>query len=637
VNERLVYLLYFCATRLIGLLPITLAFRLGSFLGFFAWLLAVPYRRLVLENLRIAFAREKTERELRALTRQHFQTLGANLLSSTKAAFMSPEDIAKHVEWKNIERFRTPLEQGRGVVCLVHHSGNWELMSLIDQWMPGFNFSFIYQPLGNALIDADVRRTRGRKAMQTFSRHDGFTGPAKILRTGGAVGILPDQHAGDYGVWAPFFGRLASTSPLPAILAQRSNAILLPMASRTVGVARWEMHVHEPLDTTGLSVEETTAQVNLAAERLIRESPADWFWVHNRWKTPHPHFLLQTYKRGVALPAGMKAEELQPFNLLIRSSNWLGDAVMTIPAIRAIKAGRPDLRITILCREKIADVWKRAPEVSEVIALGNKEGVFSAAKKIRGRFDAALLLPNSPRTALEVWLAGVPRRVGYAGNKRDWFLNHAIERQPHIGPPRHQAHDYLDLAKAIGAVFDREAILRSFSNAPDRPIPEMPRIGVCPGAEYGPAKRWPIERFAEVMRNVNIQRPSEWVLFGTKADEEAGHKLKNVVTGGCTNLIGRTTLAELIEQLEKCDLLLTNDTGTMHLAAWLGVPVAAIFGSTEHRLTGPLGDGHLILRRHAECSPCFLRECPIDFRCMTAVKGSWVVEKILTRLGGLTQ
>jgi hypothetical protein len=152
------------------------------------------------------------------------------------------------------------------------------------------------------------------------------------------------------------------------------------------------------------------------------------------------------------------------------------------------------------------------------------------------------------------------------------------------------------------------------------PVRTTPRIGICPGAEYGPAKRWPAERFAAAMREVHGAQPCEWVIFGVAGDAPAAEEIEKACGFPVRNLAGKTTLDGLMDELSACDALLTNDTGTMHLAAFLGVPTVAVFGSTEPTLTAPLGDFHRVLRHKVECSPCFKRECPIDFRCMTRVE-----------------
>jgi lipopolysaccharide heptosyltransferase II len=368
-------------------------------------------------------------------------------------------------------------------------------------------------------------------------------------------------------------------------------------------------------------VEALTATANAMIADEIRRAPEDWFWVHNRWKTPQPNFLLNKYKRGIYLPAGTSPNDLKPFRVLIRGSNWLGDSVISIPAVRAIKRGRPDAHVTIVAPEKIAPVWRLLPEVDVVLSLG-KKSIWHAARVLRSQspFDVGIAFPNSLRSALELWLGKIPRRVGFAGHHRRWFLNQVVRPVERHGPPPHQVEQYLDLARSLG--IDAEAGEIALAEADPNG-----RIGLCPGAEYGPAKRWLPERFAEVARTIG----GEWVLLGTARDAAIGAEIAGVLGESCVNLIGKTTLDELIAELRKCRLLLTNDTGTMHLAALLGVPVVAVFGSTEPRLTGPLGSGHRIVRHHVECSPCFLRECPLDFRCMKAVMVGEVLREIENR------
>ncbi len=231
-----------------------------------------------------------------------------------------------------------------------------------------------------------------------------------------------------------------------------------------------------------------TAQTNAAIAEQIRRAPEDWFWVHNRWKTPRPNWLLEKYKRGLFVPETEK--DLQPFRILIRGSNWLGDSVMSIPAVRAIKRGRPDAHVTLLAPAKIAAIWRLVPEVDEVISLG-KKSLWQARGLIRSRprFDVGIVFPNSFRVALELWLAGVPRRVGYAGHRRRGLLNQVVRRVERKGPPRHQVEDYLDIARSLGV----EAEVGEIALAPRNG--EARQIGLCPGAEYGPAKRWLPERF----------------------------------------------------------------------------------------------------------------------------------------------
>ena len=321
--------------------------------------------------------------------------------------------------------------------------------------------------------------------------------------------------------------------------------------------------------------------------------------------------------------------------ILIRSSNWLGDAVMSVPAVRALKRSNPGAHVAVLTPEKLADVWRLVPEVDEVIAFPAAK-MFRVAKLIRGRgFDTAIIFPNSLRTGLEMWLARIPRRVGYAGHKRRWLLTEVFSETkdvPANAPGRHQVHHYLRLAEFLGAQAESD---RSFG-FPDaaakksRKLGAPARIAICAGAEYGPAKRWLPERFAEVVQTLDDPAGSRWQLVGTAKDHAVAEQIATLceTPANVENLCGKTTLAQFIAILRESDALLTNDTGTMHLAALLGVPAVAIFGSTEPSLTGPLGSGHTVVRKRAECSPCFLRECPIDFRCMKEVESATVADAL---------
>ncbi|MEI8233518.1 MAG: lipopolysaccharide heptosyltransferase II [Verrucomicrobiota bacterium] len=637
--DRFVYFFYLSFCRLIAALPLGFVYRFGAALGGLAYWTLWGYRRLVRDNLTLAFGDEKSPRELRRLARRHFAQLGANFLSSVKVASMSREEVRKHVRVEGAELLLEVAEKPPGAVGILSHLGNWEALAQITPLIYPGKSSTVFQSLSNRFIDAHVRASRNRLGMEPMARKDGFQRALTLLREGALVGVLVDQHAGNAGIWCPFFGRLAATSPLAATLALRTGASLLLAAVFTEAPGYWRMVIEKPDLPPAHDPARLTAEINRVLEAQIRRAPADWFWVHNRWKTPTPNFLLSHYKRGIALPHGFDPAALKPFRIVVRSSNWLGDAVMTTPAVQAIKRGRPDAHLTVLVKAKLADYWRRIPEVDEVLCIEAEDSVFAVARKLRaGRFEAAVILPNSIRSALEPWLAGIPRRFGYAGKGRRWLLTAAFQGKKRKKnelpqPARHQVYHYLDLAEWLGADIGIPT-LADFFPAPPRPtFPGGPvKIGLCPGAEYGPAKRWMPERFAQTANAVSAKIDCEWLLFGVGGDAPLGDEIARQLTGKHTNLIGKTSLAELMDRLSECAALLTNDTGTMHLAAALGVPVVALFGSTEPQLTAPLGAHHRILRHQVECSPCFLRTCPLDFRCMNALSVEEAAEAILETL-----
>src|SRR6476619_535549 len=276
---------------------------------------------------------------------------------------MTPEKILERVEVENIEAMAREFRAGVPVVLILSHLGTWELFAQLMPEFVGFvRNASVYQKLGNRFIDEHVRRTRSQTGLELFDRQAGFEPVIELLRSGGGVGVLSDQHAGDHGLWTPFFGRLASTSPLPALLSKRTGAALIAASLYTDGPGKWRMTFSPPFDLPNDNVPSLTAKMNEMIAAEIRRAPEDWFWVHNRWKTPRPNWLLEKYKRGLFVPETVGTKGLKPFRILIRGSNWLGDSVISVPAVRAIKHGRPDAHVTVLAPEKIAAIWRLVPE-----------------------------------------------------------------------------------------------------------------------------------------------------------------------------------------------------------------------------------------------------------------------------------
>ena len=616
--DRLVYIIALAAVNIVRRLPLSACFLLGQAVGALMWLILPGYRRLARENLSRAFAGEKSKAAIRSLTFKHFTTLGANAVCAFKIPAVTQDDIQRIAVIENLDRIRTNIANGRPVVLAINHIGNWELYAQLVFQVPEARFGTVYQSLRNALVDDLVNRDRRRLGVATFDRKKGFNAAISLLREPGIVGVLVDQNAGDAGIWTPFFNRLCSTSPLAATLAMRTDAAVIPVAIYTDGFAKWRVVLSEEIPWSQDQPEKLTADINAALERQIRVSPQDWFWVHNRWKMPWPNFLTATAKRGTFLPPGAKT--LQPFRIVLRSPNWLGDAVMCLESARAFKTSRPDVRLAVLAPAKLAGFWRRIPEVDEVIGFTKGDSVFSIAGKLRGHFDVAVLFTNSFRSGLEVWLAGIPRRVGFEGHGRKALLNQLIlPSKKKLRQPEHHADRYWRIAARCGAITPPP--IRTQWSPPEDEIV----IGLCPGAEYGPAKRWPAKRFREVVERINSHLACRWVILGTAADIGLAQSLANGLPK-VTDLTGKTTLDELMAALSGLSGLLTNDTGTMHLADFLGVPLVAVFGSTEPAFTGPRGPRSRVVRHQVECSPCFLRECPLDFRCMNEISTAAVAD-----------
>jgi ADP-heptose:LPS heptosyltransferase len=336
----------------------------------------------------------------------------------------------------------------------------------------------------------------------------------------------------------------------------------------------------------------------------------------------------------------MPPTALQPFEILVRAPNWLGDACMALPAVRAIKRGRPDARVTVLTTAKLAGLWRAVPEVDAVIEKSDHDGVLAVQRAIRATgvtYDVAVLMVDSPRSAFEVQRCGIRRVVGCHGQWRKWLLDQIVPA-PRPGPIQHHRNSFLRIAAHCGAHIEAAEEPVAWRRPDAAPSPGgVAALALCPGAEYGPAKRWPLDRFAKAALAVADETPVEWTLVGSPSETALGAELAAMMNGRCRNRVGETSLTELMDVLAGSKLLLTNDTGTMHLAAALGTPVIAIFGSTEPAWTGPVGPGHAVIRRHVDCSPCFLQVCPRKsepYRCFDAVTPEAVAEAVLAKLRG---
>ncbi|MFN0104250.1 MAG: lipopolysaccharide heptosyltransferase II [Bryobacteraceae bacterium] len=333
--------------------------------------------------------------------------------------------------------------------------------------------------------------------------------------------------------------------------------------------------------------------------------------------------------------------------ILIRATNWVGDAVMCIPALTEIRRRFPDARITMLARPWVAGLYDKSlvdDVISYNLAPGAKDilAKWRLANKLRKMyFDCAILLPNAFEAAALVWAALIPVRIGYARDGRGLLLSDPIAPPKPGEIPDHQRYYYLELLRRAGLI-DRipevdairlpgiERLVLQGRNLLIRKKLKGAWIGVSPGAAFGAAKRWLPERFAEAAIELARQTGAGVALFGSAAERALCEQINAVIAAeGVTvhNFAGETELEEFISIAATCTAFLTNDSGAMHIASALGVPTVTVFGATDHVATGPTGPLARIVREQVECSPCLLRECPIDHRCMTRVPASRVVKE----------
>ena len=324
-------------------------------------------------------------------------------------------------------------------------------------------------------------------------------------------------------------------------------------------------------------------------------------------------------------------------NILVRATNWVGDAVMSLPALRAIRERFSTARISVLAKPWVADLYGRETFIDEIV-LYSGQSPWRTGHELRSRhFDCAILLQNAFEAAWIAWLARIPTRIGYKRDGRQLLLTRAVDVPKRGEIPRHERFYYLELLRRAGLI---DALPASDEIRLQRtPSPNGKRvIGVSPGAAYGTAKRWLPERFAEAAGAIATARGASIALFGSKTERDLCQEVAERLKGQeVTNFAGQTTLSQFIDLASGCELFLTNDSGSMHIASALGVPTVAIFGATDDTTTGPTGSNARVVRHPVDCSPCLLRECPIDHRCMTGVSVERVVSEALELLSSVEQ
>ncbi len=335
--------------------------------------------------------------------------------------------------------------------------------------------------------------------------------------------------------------------------------------------------------------------------------------------------------------------------ILINCPSWIGDAVMSLPALQSVHQNMPQAQITLLANSWIVDLYKNLSFIHDIILhnpKGTDKGIRGFTKAIKNikqqKFDLAILLQNAFRPALLTWLSGIPHRWGYATDGRSLLLTNAIK----VSSDDRQCHHiyyYLRLLEKLGLFIEKPSISIKLTSKQKEKGKHLllgkgyelkkTTVGIHPGAAYGEAKCWLPDRYAQLAERLISNDDVQVILFGAQQelsliDNILSHMSRNPIV-----LAGETSLEELMGSMIYCDLYIANDSGPMHLAAALGIPLVALFGPTNEKRTAPLGEEHIIIKKHISCSPCLHRTCPSDHQCMTAITVDEVYNAAIRKIG----
>ncbi len=331
---------------------------------------------------------------------------------------------------------------------------------------------------------------------------------------------------------------------------------------------------------------------------------------------------------------GGRGWDSRPPRTVVIGANWLGDTIMSLPALAALREHLRGEEMHLEAPVSLSALVRLAIPVDGVLDRGDGVSTTTRIRRLReGRYHRAVLFPNSFRAAWIAWRARIPERCGYSGQWRRWLLSGGVPREK-PGNGMHHSEFYLGLVRSLGwrgsVTPTVRLTLREESLGWAREVlgggsKGRPLVGICPGATYGPAKRWPMSGFVEVASALRERHGAKLLLMGSAEEAASIRGMSATLGAGVLDMSGRTDTEQLAALLSLCDLVIANDSGPMHLASVLGVPVVALFGSTDPQATGPMGP-HRIVKAPVECSPCLRRTCPEgSYRCLEAITPAQVL------------
>jgi len=570
--------------------------------------LAPRRRRVLRSNLHHAFpGRPRSWR--RRIARESSRRLVETALLSLAAPFLSERRIRAIARLApSAEAFaREIAARPRPVVLATLHLALWESQTWLKMLspVPLPEFGIIFRPLASAPLDAFVKRTRERHGMRLLSRKEGFAEALEILRGKGCVGVLFDQNAGRQGALTLLLGRVCSTTELPGLLASKFGADLRTFYPRRT--AFWRVAFEsDPVPSDG-----TAAGATLSLNRWFEGAMADeglcasWLWAHDRWRNqdvPSMRLRLEAKRDLVGADLRARGASRVPRNtrVWVRLPNWLGDAVMAAPLLRAVRLSRPDAEITLLAGPAFVPLLESFGLADRIVPLPPRgPGYLARFVRLRASYpDVWILLTNSLRGDLEARMAGCPQRFGIVrpGRHRP-LLTHAYRLPDGFDEVRHHQlevwHDFLRHF-GLNAPLDLSPLAAAGAAGAGPPAGRAP-VGLIPGSENDPSKRWPAAGWRSLVEALPAER---FILFGTRGDAAVADEVAaGFDRSRVSNLAGKTSLDGFAAALRGCRLLVSNDTGGMHLANALGVPVIGLFGPTNPIRTGPVfASPHRILQ-----------------------------------------
>lgn len=613
-NTALLFLLQVFA-RIIAALPEACVAFLCRVLAGLTRLLMPRRTHITLNSLAHAFP-GKSERWRRKVLRESTARLFEMGLFRPASAFFSKRRLMGCLEIppKEQELIAEYSEggscYGTPVVIMLPHMTMAEAATLLPEVAQNTPpVHVIFRPLNQPSINRWVTQEREKFGTNLISRRAGYNDAMAALRRGEVVGVLFDQDASNKGSTITFMDRIVSATDLPALMAHRFKAdVFLMLLERQ---SFWKAKLTLRPIPLGESPAEVTISAHDELERYLRSdanTAVDWLWFHDRWDhfySAHKRFRFPEKRNQVALSNKKHGHSEIPrkVRFWVRLPNWLGDVVMALPVLRAIREARPDFHFTLIGKQAFAPLVERMGVADSFMPLPPRGGgYFRAFWQMRKDYpDTYLILTNSIRGDLEAWLTGCAQRFGMVRpGKRRPLLTHPFHLPDSIDESQvHQTMVWERMARKYGlkAPLDYAPVAKPDSNRESR------QVGLICGTENSPEKRWPVEHWRALIEGLlDSVSDVRIVLFGTPGDRTITEAVaRGFDPGQVVDRAGQTNLSEFCDELSACAVVCCNDTGGMHLANMLGTPVVAVFGPTNPVRTGPVFEAPKVILQPEGC------------------------------------
>lgn len=595
-------LLYLSDIRVVALI--------GRAIGYLVWLCIPSRRRIVARNFRIVIDPMLRADKLNPLVRRNIVRTSMNLACSLKTGILNEKEYARSISLSGREIFRDAGMAGHTAISCVPHAGNWEILARIRPEFPEIeHFGCMYRKLSNPLLEDLVLKSRTRYGSEMFSKEAGLRAVLKLARTGGLLGVLSDQFTQE-GIFIPYFGKVTGTTPLPALLYKRCKGMghLFSVHTSNRGLGKWEavcgkkLTLPEGCD----SLAAITMEVNHALEKCLSEDIIDGFWMHHRWKATAAF----APKQDEEVTEVAKANARLPFRIIVCMPESFEEAVITLPALRVLKASRFDAELTVICPGEQLAFWQKQNLITHVIPTDGDKTPFQRLEEDDiykdGPFDYLFMFSENKRVFRDLKQLMPIFVSGFAENplaKKKRAFRSKISRL-NSGHPRHAAEDYLHLLARVHEL-DTSAAYPQAEQA------ETTATFIAPFSTLGSADAWQQEKWAELVSRLSI-KPR---LLALPADRERAEAMAAEL--GVDALI--LPAEEVAEHLNASSRLYAVDGLLPQLAAAAGARCTVLMASRAADRYAPLGEGHRVCTNHTPCHPCERRDCDMPTPCTAGI------------------